>query len=371
MRKLLGILLLGIMIVGTSSAAFATDITFGSEEFFSEGWGSPETKNLKKLSSNNDKITIAKGDGYEVKIVSSNKEEWKIVATGVMPLSGIEFTLYYQYKAQGNTQIFKTTVYVSGEGDTSVPIIESVTGTGSNSINEVRFNYIPEENDNIEETIDTDDVNTDDGDDDDVDTKDVTTDDTDDDDIDTKDVTTNDVDDTDDDDVDTKDVTTDDVDDDVKNTRRNNQYRNRRNKFTNINDVDNNDETNNDIVVPNDKEDDTVSDTTDKDIKFSGAEDIETEKTTPKQLEPTNSELVDENTNNMIASGSPKLNTANPESAEDISEVVDNGAPTSSPSDNDDVVATAQAINMEETGLPLGLIVALLISLLVVVKIKK
>ena len=127
-----------IMIISTSSAAYATEITFGDRNPFNEGWGSPETKRLQSLSSNNGELIVAKGDGYEVKIVSSNNNEWNIIATGIMPITGLEFTLYYQSNQQGNTEVFKTTVTVSGDGYRSVPIVEGITGTGSNSMNEVR-----------------------------------------------------------------------------------------------------------------------------------------------------------------------------------------------------------------------------------------
>ncbi|MCL2688125.1 MAG: hypothetical protein FWE58_06275, partial [Methanobrevibacter sp.] len=143
MREIISIVLFFTLITFSLTSVVAADagnIAFGEREEFNEGWGSFE-EDLMTLSANNDAITVAGGEGYdfEIRIISSNHDEWRIVATGNIPTEGIEFTLFYQFSYQGSTHVFRTTVFVTGEG--SVPIRHDITGTGPDSMNEV--NVIP------------------------------------------------------------------------------------------------------------------------------------------------------------------------------------------------------------------------------------
>lgn len=101
---------------------------------------------------------------------------------------------------------------------------------------------------------------------------------------------------------------------------------------------------------------------------FSGDDDEEI----PEQIDPTNPDPIDED---LIPADVPVLpqNPSNPENnvknPSTKSVVVDgDNVP---PSADGDVVASAQAGNMQKTGLPIGLVLALFMSIFVAVRIKK
>ena len=114
-----------------------TGITISNREYVTEGWGNAGAQGLIQLTANsgtNSIKTAVTGEGFSVKLVGCNQAEWRIVAEGVFPEGGISFPIFYQW---GTTSVSKAQVTVTGSG--IVPIVSGVTGTGRDSMNEVRF----------------------------------------------------------------------------------------------------------------------------------------------------------------------------------------------------------------------------------------
>lgn len=138
---LLTILLLGI------NAVSSTNIQDDTREKISNGWGLPEFKGLDKLSSNNGELVVVSNDSLVIKFVSSNKNAWTLNVYGVIE-DTISFILYYQY---GTTDVYKVNVIVTQTGIEQ--IVEGVTGTGKDSINEIRIANVTKLNINKTEEI--------------------------------------------------------------------------------------------------------------------------------------------------------------------------------------------------------------------------
>jgi len=138
-----------VLMPWSNTAAFADEgsqditFTFDDEAWDANGWGNSGGKTCSGITSNSngDTLLVAGGTGeaYQIWITTSNHNEWKINAAGDIPAAGVEFQLYYQYVPEGqtNTEIFVKTVHVTGSGAGSVAIVAGVTGTNSDSINEV------------------------------------------------------------------------------------------------------------------------------------------------------------------------------------------------------------------------------------------
>ena len=125
-------------------AAGTGDITFGDPVRVGNGWGNVKVNFTAQITSNNDNVLVFSGTNYdndqpwEIRVITNNHGTWDLEATGAIPESGVFFNIYAQYKAPGtnNTKIYSMPVEVYGEG--RVSIVDS-WGTGSDSINEVRF----------------------------------------------------------------------------------------------------------------------------------------------------------------------------------------------------------------------------------------
>jgi len=126
------------------------NIIFQNRSYVREGWSG--FNYTHQISSNNAQIVVTNSTDYEVRIVSSNREEWKIVAIGNIPSEGLQFIIYYQTSEGGRSAIYKAIVIITGES--SAPIREGLTGTGSHSINGVRISqYIISGDDGNETTV--------------------------------------------------------------------------------------------------------------------------------------------------------------------------------------------------------------------------
>jgi len=145
MREIIGIFLLVLLTFSAfglvSATASGSNITFEDRTYVNQGWGSTQYEPYISLTGNNHYIIVAGGPNYDYEIrINLYNKVWELVATGDMPNEGIQFSLYFQYRAhRGNTQIYNSIVTVTGEGVAS--ILEGVGGYDSSSINEVRVTH--------------------------------------------------------------------------------------------------------------------------------------------------------------------------------------------------------------------------------------
>ena len=122
---------------GITGGSGSTDpIVFDPYEFYSNGWGQVSDYNIQ-ITSNQDRVTIDSGAGWEIYVTTNNHGTWQIHAEGVLPAGHFEIKVYAMF---GNPErVYVTTVKISGVG--SADFVEFF-GTGSHSINQVRVNAV-------------------------------------------------------------------------------------------------------------------------------------------------------------------------------------------------------------------------------------
>lgn len=136
MKKLISIFIVIIVffIMIINVAAKDMSIIYGEEQIAGTGWG-VVTDTTAGISGNGKTLIISENENYSIKINTYNDQDWEIEASGNI-LDSIEFIIYYQY---GTTDVYLKSVTISGEGQTVLSIVPGITGSGKDSMNEVRF----------------------------------------------------------------------------------------------------------------------------------------------------------------------------------------------------------------------------------------
>lgn len=140
-KKALPVIMLVALVLTLMMPALAAgsgNIVIGDSVRVGNGWGNVKVNWSASITSNNADVVVFDDGDCQISVVTNNHGTWDLVVTGSVPEGGIFFNIYAQYKAEGSnsTRIYSMPVEVYGEG--RVSIVDS-WGTGSDSINEVRF----------------------------------------------------------------------------------------------------------------------------------------------------------------------------------------------------------------------------------------